>query len=72
MGHLGSLQASAEVATGAKTLSDGTGLVSNTQFYLASKSFAKNDPKAIETVIAALKRCDEAVKGNITGAAQSS
>jgi sulfonate transport system substrate-binding protein len=63
-------QASAEVATGAKTLSDGTGLVANTQFYLASKSFAKNNPKAIETVIAALKDVDETVKGNITGAAQ--
>lgn len=63
-------QASAEAATGAKTLSDGTDLVSNTQFYLASKSFTQANPKAIETVVAALKDVDESVKADIKGAAQ--
>ncbi|HVZ03979.1 sulfonate ABC transporter substrate-binding protein [Hyphomicrobium sp.] len=63
-------QASAEVATGAKTLRDGTGLVANTQFYLASKSFVQNNPKAIEAVIAALKDVDESVKGNTNAAAK--
>jgi sulfonate transport system substrate-binding protein len=63
-------QASAEVAIGAKTLSDGTGLVANTQFYLASKSFVQNNPKAIDAIITALKDVDETVKGNTNAAAK--
>ena len=63
-------QASAEVATGAKTLADGTGLVANTQFYLASKSFTEANPKSIETVIDALNDVDKSVKADIKGAAQ--
>lgn len=63
-------QASAEVATGARTLRDGTGIVSNTQFYLASKPFAEANPKAIQSVITALKDVDASVKSYTKGAAQ--
>ena len=63
-------QASAEVATGAKTLVDGTGLVANTQFYLASKSFTEANPVVIETVIDTLKDVDKSVKADTKGAAQ--
>ena len=36
--------AAAQAATGARTLTDGTGLVSNHQFYLASQAFAAAEP----------------------------
>jgi sulfonate transport system substrate-binding protein len=38
-------QAAAEAATGARTLADGTGIVSNYQFYFSSKKFFESDPK---------------------------
>ena len=37
--------AAAEAATGARTLADGTGLVDNHQFYLASRSFVETQPE---------------------------
>ena len=44
-------QAAAEVATGARTLADGTGLVPNHQFYLASQKFVDGDPQVVDAVI---------------------
>ena len=38
--------AAAQAATGARTLADGTGLVSNHQFYLAAQPFAADQPGA--------------------------
>ena len=38
-------QAAAEVATGARTLADGTGVVANHQFYLASRKFSRERRK---------------------------
>jgi sulfonate transport system substrate-binding protein len=57
-------QAAAEVATGARTIADGTGLVANHQFYLATKAFADAHPQAIDTVIAALADVDRWAKDN--------
>src|SRR5947208_895795 len=63
-------QAAAEVATGARTLVDGTGLVANHQFYLATKSFADANPRVIDTVIAALADIDRWAKDNAHAVAE--
>ncbi len=52
-------QAAAEVATGARTLTDATGLASNHQFYLAAQKFADANPQVIDAVIAALAHIDD-------------
>ena len=57
-------QAAAEVAIGARTLADATGLASNHQFYLAGQKFADANPQAIDAVIAAIAEIDEWAKGN--------
>jgi sulfonate transport system substrate-binding protein len=51
-------QAAAEVAIGARTLADGTGLASNHQFYLAGQKFADANPQVIDAVIAAIADID--------------
>jgi sulfonate transport system substrate-binding protein len=63
-------QAAAEVATGARTLADGTGLVANHQFYLATKSFAEANPRIVDTVIAALAEIDRWAKDNAHAVAE--
>lgn len=50
--------AAAQAATGARTLTDGVGLVSNHQFYLASQTFASTQPSIVEAVLADLKTVD--------------
>ncbi|MFS2127373.1 sulfonate ABC transporter substrate-binding protein [Pseudomonas sp. Pseusp97] len=44
-------QAAAEKQLSARTLVDGTGLVDNHQFYLATRPYAKNHPQVITTLI---------------------
>ena len=56
-------QAAAEVAIGARTLADATGLASNHQFYLAGQKFADANPRVIDAVIAAIVDIDEWAKG---------
>src|SRR5947199_10594765 len=56
-------QAAAEAATGARTLADGTGIVSTYQFYLAGQKFADANPQVIDAVIAAIVDIDEWAKG---------
>jgi sulfonate transport system substrate-binding protein len=56
-------QAAAEVAIGARTLADATGLASNHQFYLAGQKFADANPQLIDAVIAAIVEIDEWAKG---------
>jgi sulfonate transport system substrate-binding protein len=58
-------QAAAEAATGARTLADGTGIVSNYQFYFASKKFIAADPKIVDLVLAQLSEVDDWAKGDI-------
>jgi sulfonate transport system substrate-binding protein len=58
-------QAAAEAATGARTLADGTGIVSNYQFYLSSKKFLKSDPGIVDLVLAQLSEVDDWAKGDI-------
>lgn len=63
-------QASAEVATGARTLADGTGIVANYQFYFSSKKFLDNDPKVIDAVLEQLNEVDEWTKKDIHAVAE--
>ncbi len=46
--------AAAEAATGARTLANGTGLVSNHQFYLAAEPFAAAEPELVKGILADL------------------
>ena len=58
-------QAAAEAATGARTLADGTGIVSNYQFYFSSKKFIESDPRIVDLVLAQLSEVDDWAKGDI-------
>ncbi|HSC75228.1 MAG TPA: sulfonate ABC transporter substrate-binding protein [Pseudomonadales bacterium] len=50
--------AAAEDQIGARTLVDGSGIVANTQFYLASKSYADKHTDVVHTVIEELGKID--------------
>src|SRR6266403_2001185 len=63
-------QAAAEAASGARTLTDGTGIVSNYQFYFSSKKFIETDPKIVDLVLAQLKEVDDWAKSDIHAVAQ--
>ncbi|MDB5056497.1 MAG: sulfonate transporter periplasmic sulfonate-binding protein SsuA [Bacilli bacterium] len=56
--------AAAEAATKAKVLVDGTGSVSNTEFYLASRTYAQNNPNTIKTLLDELTKVDVWAKDN--------
>ena len=58
-------QAAAEAATGARTLADGTGVVSNYQFYFSSKKFLERDPAIVDLVLAELREVDDWAKVDI-------
>ncbi|MEH2513730.1 sulfonate transport system substrate-binding protein [Nitrobacteraceae bacterium AZCC 1564] len=63
-------QAAAEVATQARTVADGTGVVQNYQFYFSSKKFLDADPKVIDAVLAELNAVDDWAKGDIKAVAE--
>ena len=63
-------QAAAEAATGARTLADGTGIVSNYQFYFSSKKFLESDPKIVDLVLGQLSEVDDWAKGDIHAVAE--
>src|SRR4051794_38576551 len=63
-------QAAAEAATGARTLADGSGIVSNYQFYFASKKFIGADPKIVDLVLQQLNEVDEWTKKDIHAVAE--
>lgn len=68
-------QAAAEAATGARTLTDGTNLVSNYQFYFSSKKFLEANPKEanpkiVHAVLAELGAVDGWAKGDIHAVAE--
>jgi sulfonate transport system substrate-binding protein len=62
-------QAAAEAATGARVLADGVGLVSNTQFYLGSRSFVDANPRVLDVVLSQLGEVDRWARGDITAVA---
>lgn len=57
-------QAAAEQQLQARTLIDGTGLVSNHQFYLATRSYAEQHPEVIEALVEEIRGIGEWVKSN--------
>ena len=63
-------QAAAEAATGARTLADGTGIVSNYQFYFSSKKFLESEPKVVDLVLAELSAVDDWAKSDIHAVAE--
>jgi sulfonate transport system substrate-binding protein len=63
-------QAAAEAATGARTLADGTGIVSNYQFYFSSKKFLESDSRVVDVVLAQLSEVDDWAKGDIHAVAE--
>ncbi len=52
-------QASAEVASKARTLTTEEGIVPNYQFYLGSRSFADANPKVVQALIAGIQETNE-------------
>jgi sulfonate transport system substrate-binding protein len=63
-------QASAEVATKARTLADGTGLVANTQFYFGSRKFVEGSSKILDVVLAELREVDTWAQSDIHAVAE--
>lgn len=56
--------ADAEIADNARILADGTGLVKNREFFLASSKFAKENPQALDVIYKELQKTEEWVKAN--------
>ena len=57
-------QAAAEQQLQARTLRDGTGLVDNNQFYLATKPYAQQHPQVIATLVDEVRAVGEWSKSN--------
>jgi sulfonate transport system substrate-binding protein len=62
-------QSAAQTTLGAKTLTDATGLVPNTQFYLSSKTFIETEPKVLDIVLDELRGVDAWAKADIDAVA---
>jgi sulfonate transport system substrate-binding protein len=58
-------QSAAEATLGARVLTDGTGIVPNTQFYLASQKFVETEPRVLELLLAELREIDTWAKSDI-------
>ena len=56
--------AAAEKQLGARVLADGKGLVSNHQFYLASRGYADKHPQVIQAIVEELAKLDRWAEGN--------
>lgn len=63
--------AAAEAATGARTIADGTGLVDNYQFYLASRGFAAQRGDVVKAILEELNAVDQWVSANTAEAAKT-
>lgn len=62
--------ADAEQATNARILTDGTDLVNNREFFLASSKFAKAHPDVLDIIFKELQKTDKWVEGNPKEAAK--
>ncbi len=56
--------AAAQKATGARILTDATGLAPNRGYYLAAKSFAQKNPTGLKTILAEVTKVSNWAKGN--------
>jgi sulfonate transport system substrate-binding protein len=63
-------EAAAEASTGARILADGTGLVTNYQFYFSSRKFLGENAQAVDAVLEALNETDDWAKNNIHAVAE--
>ncbi len=63
-------QSAAEATQGARILTDATGIVPNTQFYLASKKFVETEPKVLDLLLAELREVDSWAKSDIHAVAE--
>jgi sulfonate transport system substrate-binding protein len=61
--------AAAQAATGARVLADGEGLVVNTQFFLADRSFAETQGDLIKATLDELRAVEDWAKGDLKSAA---
>jgi sulfonate transport system substrate-binding protein len=61
--------AAAQVATGARTLSDGAGIVANTQFYLGARGFVAASPQVVDAVLGELREVDAWARRDIAAVA---
>lgn len=61
--------AAAQAATGARTLADGAGLVSNHQFYLAARPFAEAQPGLVRAILEDIAAIDRWAAANVQEAA---
>ncbi|POR48640.1 sulfonate ABC transporter substrate-binding protein [Bosea psychrotolerans] len=64
-------QAAAETTIGARTLTDGTGIVANHQFYLASEKLVANHDAALKVFLKQLSDVDDWAKADITAVAEA-
>ncbi len=62
-------QAAAEKALDARTLTNGTGIVSNYQFYFTTQAFAEKAPQVVDAVLAGVREVGAWVKANPQAAA---
>ncbi|SFW62885.1 sulfonate transport system substrate-binding protein [Pseudomonas sp. NFACC19-2] len=58
-------QSAAEKQLQARTLRDGSGLVDNHQFYLATRTYAEKNPHVVGTLVEEIRGVGEWVKGNL-------
>jgi sulfonate transport system substrate-binding protein len=63
-------QAAAEKQIGARVLVDGRGIVSNHQFYLASRPYAAKNPGVIKAIVSELQKVDVWIGQNAKAAAE--
>lgn len=62
--------AAAEKATGARILTDATGLAPNLGYYLAAKSFVEKNPEVLKTVLDGVNKVSDWAKNNPTEVAK--
>jgi sulfonate transport system substrate-binding protein len=61
----------AEMSSGARTLADGTGLVSNYEFFFTTKAFAEANPKMIDVMLGAARDVYAEAAKDIRGTAKT-
>jgi sulfonate transport system substrate-binding protein len=63
-------RAAAEMSSGARTLVDGTGLVSNHEFFFAARAFADTRPQVVDIVLDATRELYAEVVKDLSGTAK--
>jgi sulfonate transport system substrate-binding protein len=63
-------QSAAEITLEARTLTDATGLVPNTQFYLSSQKFIETEPKVLDVLLESLREVDTWAKADLHAVAE--